>query len=70
MLGCNTVEEWKKRVLTTEGDHTGAGHPLHRPPLSRMNLFQKDGSQSLGMNGSPLISPSSQYHDISNQIST
>lgn len=41
MLGCNTVEEWKKRVLTTEGDHTGAGLPLHQPALSRMNLIQK-----------------------------
>lgn len=41
LLGCNTVEEWKKRVLTTEGDHTGAGLPLHQPALSRMNLIQK-----------------------------
>lgn len=70
MLGCNTVEEWKeKKVFTTEGDHVGAGFPLHWPALFRMNLFQKDSSQSLGMNKS-LISPSSQYHDISNQVST
>lgn len=51
MLGCNTVEGWKeKMVFTTEGDHAGAGFPLHWPALSRTNLFQKDGSQSLGMN--------------------